>query len=151
MAKFTKGQRVRLLRAKKRGIEATGVVVEQKPFGNYVVDWKDPSVLADVGLNIGKTINHIQLEPAVTLEQAVEAFLSLGYDEPAKPFRTQRDMREFSMQEVELNAVQDQFRHMLVQAGRPDLAEHHHPRAMSTMQVGTIRCRVPREYDVRRR
>lgn len=75
---------------------------------------------------------------SVTLREAIEAFLAMGFDEPAKPYGTQRDAREDAMRALGFSQAQNHFRHFLSQTARhKELADApYHPNAIKPMKFG---------------
>lgn len=91
---------------------------------------------------------------SVTLREAIEAFLAMGFDEPAKPYRTQRDARDDAMRVLGFSQAQNHLRHFLSQTAEDgDLAKApYHPNALKPQKFGKgMTGWVAPEFEVKRR
>lgn len=90
-----------------------------------------------------------------TVNQAIGVFLGMGFDDPEKPYRTQREMREEAHRVVGYNQAQEQLRHLLAQCtGKgPELAEaERHPNALTPMDgPGNMKLWTAPEFPVKKR
>lgn len=86
--------------------------------------------------------------------EAITAFLELSFEEPEKPFRTQREMRDTSMQIVGFTRAQEVLRSILEQ-GTPAarrLADIRTDKQLKPMPgPGHLKLWVPPEYPVKQR
>lgn len=88
----------------------------------------------------------------ISLKKGIEAFLSLNFSEPEKPYRRQRDARDDAMRVLGFTQAQEQLRNILAQCESATAAELSNVRVdgqLQPMKVGDRAYWVPPEYPVK--
>lgn len=94
----------------------------------------------------------VPVEPVKDIRYGVAAFLQLAFEDPEKPFRTQREMRDEALRQVGWAQAQEALRHVLTQVGEQELSETRNDKQLKPMKgPGDMNMWVPPEYPVRRR
>lgn len=90
-------------------------------------------------------------EKTGTIEDAVEAFLGIGFDLDSKVFRTQRDAREEAMRLTGFAQAQAALRNFLEQIDHPLKDAEYHPQALRPFKIGERNGWTPPELPVKAR